>query len=68
MELSEDRQKPFTDIVAQILAVTKDGDYLSNSDKQARVDELERQIDQIVYELYGLTQEEIGVINTCLEV
>jgi hypothetical protein len=46
-----------------VLDITKDADYLSNPTKQARVKELERQIDQMVYELYGLTEEEIAVVE-----
>ena len=36
---------------------------LTNLAKQAKVKELERQIDQMVYELYGLTGEEIAVVE-----
>lgn len=56
-------QQPFVDFVDQILTITKDDDYFSNPTKQARVKELERRIDQMVYELYGLTPEEIGVVK-----
>lgn len=38
-------------------------DYLSNAAKQAKVKELERQIDQMVYELHGLTPEEIAAVE-----
>jgi len=41
----------------------KDEDYLSNPAKQAKVKEYEHQIDQIVYELYELTEEEIAVVE-----
>ncbi|MGA8848201.1 MAG: hypothetical protein WB564_00025 [Dehalococcoidia bacterium] len=41
----------------------KDEGYLSNPAKQARIKELERQIDQMVYELYGLTPEEIAAVE-----
>ncbi|MBM4463495.1 MAG: hypothetical protein FJ012_09235 [Chloroflexi bacterium] len=57
------RQKPIVDIVDQILAITKHEDYLSNPAKQNKVKELERQIDRMVYELYGLTPEEIAVVE-----
>ncbi len=50
-------------LVDQILAITKDDDYHTNSDKQAKVKELERQIDQLVYDLYGLTTKEIAVVE-----
>lgn len=32
-------------------------------DNQARVKEYERQIDQMVYKLYGLTKEEIKIVE-----
>jgi len=57
------RQQPFIDLVNKILVITKDEGYLSNTTKQARVKELEHQIDQLVYELYGLTDEEIAVVE-----
>ena len=45
-------------IVNKILSITKDDNYLENSTKQAKVREYEKQIDQLVYKLYGLTPEE----------
>ncbi len=62
-KISKTDQTPFVSIVDQILAITKGEDYLSNPAKQARVKELEHQIDQMVYELYGLTEEEIAVVE-----
>ena len=56
-------QKPFISIADKILTITKDDDYLSNTDKQAEVKELEREIDQMVYKLYELTPEEIAVVE-----
>ena len=56
-------QQPFIDFVDKILAITKDADYISNTAKQNRVKELEHQIDQMVYELYGLTSVEIAVVE-----
>lgn len=49
--------------ISQILVITKDDDYLQNPQKQARIKELEREIDQMVYELYGLTEEEIRIVE-----
>jgi len=46
-----------------ILAITKDDDYLQNAPKQAQVKALEREIDQMVYQLYGLTEEEIRIVE-----
>jgi len=56
-------QKPFIAVVDRILAMTREEDYFSNPVKQGKVKELERQIDQMVYELYRLTPEEIAVVE-----
>jgi len=61
IRLSE--QKPFVNLVNKILAIIKDKDYLQNKSKQTKVQQLERQIDQKVYELYGLTDEEIALVE-----
>ncbi len=50
-------------LVDKILAITKSDDYLQNPQKQARVKELEREIDQLVYQLYGLTEDEIRIVE-----
>ena len=62
-KISEADQKPFKEIVDKILAITSSSDYLSNAEKQARVKDYEKQIDQLVYQLYGLTSEEIAVVE-----
>ena len=62
-EISIDNQKPFIGLVNEILTITKDDDYLVNFEKQARVHDYERQIDQLVYNLYGLTKEEIKIVE-----
>jgi hypothetical protein len=56
-------QKSLISLVDNILAITKDVDYLQNPSKQAQVKQYERQIDQMVYELYGLTDEEIKIVE-----
>ncbi len=62
-KISENEQKTFIDIIDKILSITKSDDYLTNSLKQAKVKEYERQIDQLVYQLYGLTEEEIRIVE-----
>jgi len=62
-KISESQQQPLIVIVDQILAITKDEDYLTNPAKQAKVKEYERQIDQMVYDLYGLTPEESEIVE-----
>ena len=60
---SNQKQQSIISLVDQIFTITK-GEYYKNSPvKQAKVKELERQIDQIVYELYGLTEEDIAVVE-----
>ena len=56
-------QQPFITLVDQILSLTQSDDYLQNTDKQAKVKEYERQIDQMVYKLYDLTPEGIAIVE-----
>ena len=56
-------QKPFVNLANQILAITKDKDYLQNTQKQAKVEVLTAEIDQLVYKLYGLNQKEIKIVE-----
>jgi Fe2+ transport system protein B len=49
-------QRPFITLVSQILSLKK-------SDPQADTSALEAEIDCLVYELYGLTEEEIKIVE-----
>jgi adenine-specific DNA-methyltransferase len=49
--------------VQEILTLTQSPDFETSKEKQQKVKELEREIDQLVYKLYGLTEEEIKVIE-----
>jgi len=60
---SSSEQKPFIEMVDKIMLITNDTDYSGNEKKQAKVKDYEREIDQMVYKLYGLTKEEIDVIE-----
>ena len=62
-EAEKSRQTAIAELADRILIIVKDEDYLSDPTKQSRVKELERGIDQMVYELYGLTPEEIAVVK-----
>lgn len=55
-EVPEDEQKPFIEIIDQILAA-------KNKNPDADTSNLEDQIDQMVYKLYGLTPEEIKIVE-----
>jgi len=61
--ISTKKQKPFIDLVDKIHSITKDQDCLQNLQKQAKVKALEREIDQLVYQLYDLTPEEIKIVE-----
>jgi type II restriction/modification system DNA methylase subunit YeeA len=54
--INADEQKPFIDLVDQILDLKK-------QDSSANTSALEQEIDQLVYELYGLTGEEIKIVE-----
>lgn len=56
-------QKPFIEIVDKILAKTKSGDYLENQENKTQVKQYEKQIDPMVYKLYGLTDGEIKIVE-----
>jgi adenine-specific DNA-methyltransferase len=60
---SESEQKSFVEIVDKILAITKSSDYLENPAKKEKIKEYEKQIDQMIYKLYGLTSEEIKIVE-----
>lgn len=53
---SKSQQKEITDIVDEILRIKR-------NDCNADTTQLEREIDKLVYELYGLTEEEIRVVE-----
>ena len=60
---NKNTQETIANLVDKILAITKDDDYLGNSAKQAKVRECEKQVDQIVYDLYSLTEDEIVIVE-----
>lgn len=50
-----------------IFVTFKENDYLRNKTKQIKVEEYERQIDQMVYKLYELTPEEIKIVEESIK-
>jgi len=58
-----EQQQPFVSIVDRILTITEHNDSLKNFQKQAKVNSLEAEIDQLVYKLYDLTPEEIKIVE-----
>ena len=65
--INKPNQQPLITLVDHILAITKDSDYLENPAKQAKVKEYEHQIDQMVYELYDLAEEEIKIVENSIK-
>lgn len=61
-EFSLSDQRPITDLV-KTLSLTQSADYLQTPAKQAQVHDHEKQIDQLVYQLYDLTDEEIAIVE-----
>ncbi len=51
-----EEEQPFRELIGSILD-------LKNQDEQADTTSLESQIDRLVYELYGLTEEEIKIVE-----
>jgi CobQ-like glutamine amidotransferase family enzyme len=49
--------------VQEILTLTQSPDFETSQEKQQKVKELEKEINQLVYKLYGLTEEEIWTIE-----
>lgn len=62
-KISEEKQVPFIEAVDKILSLTGSDDYLQSAAKQVQVKEYEKQIDQMVYKLYDLTEEEIKIVE-----
>jgi hypothetical protein len=61
--INKQYQDPFIEVVNKILAITKSDDYLTNHNKQTILKEYENQIDQMVYQIYGLTDDEIKIVE-----
>ncbi|RLB90688.1 MAG: class I SAM-dependent DNA methyltransferase, partial [Deltaproteobacteria bacterium] len=59
----QEEQNGVTRLVDKILTITKEDDYLQNPAKQAQVKQYEKQIDQMIYDLYDLTEDEIKIIE-----
>jgi hypothetical protein len=53
--------------VDNILKLTKSVDYEKDKEKQNEVARLENEIDELVYQIYGLNQNEIQIIKNAVE-
>jgi len=55
--------KQIEELVDKILAAKKHASTSSASNPQADTSHLEREIDELVYKLYDLTEEEVGIVE-----
>ncbi len=62
-ETSDKEQRCIIAIVEHIISITQNDNYLQNIQKQAKVKALEADIDQLVYKLYDLIEEEIRIVE-----
>ncbi|WP_456466158.1 Eco57I restriction-modification methylase domain-containing protein [Persephonella sp.] len=62
-KIPEDQQKPFIELVDKILELANREDYEHRPELQQKVQEYSDQIDQLIYKLYNLTDEEIKRID-----
>jgi hypothetical protein len=61
---NKEQENKIVNHVKKIFAITNNcDDYPDNLEKQAKVKELENQINQMVYKLYDLTPEEISIVE-----
>lgn len=58
-----DEQKPLIEMVDKVLVLKESKGYCREINKQKKVEEYEAQIDQMVYKLYGLTDDEIKIVE-----
>lgn len=65
-KISNTEQNRFVEVIDQILELTKEDDYDPKSPSKKQK-ELESKIDQMVYELYGLTDEEIQTVEESMK-
>jgi len=65
-KITLEAQQPFIDLVNQILKITSNHDY-DPKNPPVRQKELEKQIDELVYNLYDLTEEEIKIVENSLK-
>ncbi len=63
-DVSLNEQKPFIDLVEKILAITKASGYFQDAERQAEVRNIELRIDQLVYDLYNISEDEVKIIES----
>ena len=64
-KISKKEQQPFITLVDQILSITSKESYKpkGNTEDNKKVKELEEKIDEMVFDLYELTEEEKKIMR-----
>ncbi len=62
-KINAEKQKPFIEKVDQILALVYSEDYPTSQAKQEQVKALENELNQMVYDLYELSEEERLIVE-----
>lgn len=62
-KVSDEKQSEIITIVDQIIFLTQSNDYRQNLVRQSKAKGYEKQIDQLVYKLYDLTDDEIEIVE-----
>ena len=58
-----ENEKQVIDLVDKILDITREEDYLENQDKKNKVEEYKQEIENLVWDIYGLTDKEKQIIK-----
>jgi hypothetical protein len=61
--LTSEQQNTIIEVVNNILSITEKDDYLTNKTKTLLVKDYEKQIDRLIFQFYGINDEEIGLIE-----
>jgi len=62
-KVSDEKQSEIITFVDQIIFLTQSNDYRQNLVRQSKVKGYEKQINQMVYKLYDLTDDEIEIVE-----
>lgn len=62
-QLSTQEQHEFVAIVDKIILLKQAKNYSSNEEKKESVSDLQKHLNQMVYDLYGLTEKEIRIVE-----
>ena len=62
-KLSEEKEEILAGLIDKILAITENNEYEHLSNKQEEIRKLEKEINEFFYRLYGLTRDEIRIVE-----